>query len=341
MEGAIAQVETFTAVRDLTFHGGRLDAAARLYPHAPRPWLDLSTGINPYAWSPRSPLPIDQQRLPAPEALDDLLAVAGTAFGYDGALAAVPGSEMALRLLATLGLPRPWQVLTPCYRTHRDALPGAMLVDADAIEAAADAGGTLLLANPNNPDGRVLAPEMLLKVARRLGARGGMLVIDEAFADAIEGASVLPLLRAGDPVVVLRSFGKFYGLAGVRLGFVAGVSAVVGRIAALLGSWPVSSTALAYGTAAYRDREWAATMRARLVAEAAKLDDLLAAHGLVARGACPLFRLVDSSRANAVFAALAAAGILTRPFDDTPRWLRFGLPGGGYDRLAVALRGQV
>ncbi|MEH3103334.1 MAG: aminotransferase class I/II-fold pyridoxal phosphate-dependent enzyme [Sphingomonas phyllosphaerae] len=323
--------------RDLTFHGGRIEAAARLYPDAPRPWLDLSTGINPYAWTPLAGLAVDQQRLPSGEALAALLAAAGAAFGFAGALAAVPGSELALRLLATLDLPRPWHVVTPCYRTHRDALPGAEAIAAERIGEVAVGGGTVLLANPNNPDGRLIAPDVLLEIARVLGARGGMLIVDEAFADALAGVSVLPLLRADDPVVVLRSVGKFYGLAGVRLGFVGGEPSIVGRIAALLGDWPVSATALVYGAAAYRDVAWAERMRLRLVAEAVNLNALLADRGLVARGKCPLFRLVECEGAGAVFERLAAAGILTRPFEARPDWLRFGLPGAGFDRLAAAL----
>ncbi len=323
--------------RDLTFHGGRIEAAARLYPDAPRPWLDLSTGINPHAWTPPAGLVVDQHRLPSGEALARLLAAAGAAFGFAGALAAVPGSELALRLLATLDLPRPWHVVTPCYRTHRDALPGAEAIAAERIGEVAAGGGTVLLANPNNPDGRLIAPDAMLSVARALGERGGMLIVDEAFADVLAGASVLPLLRADDPVVVLRSFGKFYGLAGVRLGFVGGAQRVVARIAALLGDWPVSATALAYGTAAYRDVAWAEGMRARLVAEARDLDAALWRQGLVAQGACPLFRLVAHADAAAVFARLASAGILTRPFEERSDRLRFGLPGAGFARLQAAL----
>ncbi|VXC47941.1 aminotransferase class I/II-fold pyridoxal phosphate-dependent enzyme [Sphingomonas sp. 8AM] len=323
--------------RDLTYHGGRIEAAARLYPDAPRPWLDLSTGINPYPWTPPAGLVVDQQRLPSGEALAGLLAAAGAAFGFAGALAAVPGSELALRLMATLDLPRPWHVVTPCYRTHRDALPGARAIAAEQIDEVAARGGTVLLANPNNPDGRLIAPDVLLAIARTLGERGGVLIVDEAFADAVAGASVLPLLRADDPVVVLRSFGKFYGLAGVRLGFVGGARSVVARIAALLGDWPVSATALAYGAAAYRDVAWAERMRLRLGAEAVNLDALLARRGLLARGACPLFRLVEHDRAGAMFERLAAAGILTRPFEERADWLRFGLPGGEVERLEAAL----
>lgn len=327
-------------MRELTFHGGRLEAAARRFPAAPVPWLDLSTGINPHPWHPPTPLTIDQHRLPPPEALDALLTAARAAFGFAGALTAVPGSELGLRLLALLDLPRPWRVVTPCYRTHRDVLPGATPIVADAVEEAAGAGGTILLANPNNPDGRLFAPATLLRIARRLGASGGVLVIDEAFVDAVAGASILPLLTPEDPVIVSRSFGKFYGLAGVRLGFVAGAAGWVAGIAALVGAWPVSATALAYGTAAYGGAGWGEAMRARLTAEAAALDALLMMNGLHATGACPLFRLIERVDAADLFARLAHAGILTRPFEEDGAWLRIGLPGAGRERLAAALTGR-
>lgn len=324
-------------LRDLTFHGGRIADAEHHFPDAPRPWLDLSTGINPHPWRPPAPVDEDLHRLPSPDALRALEDAAAAAFGTVAAVAATPGSEIALRLLAYMNLPRPWHVVTPCYRTHRDALPGATCIAAHGIEEAAGQGGTLLLANPNNPDGRLLLPDRLLALARRAAARGGVLVVDEAFADALDGASILPLLRDGDPVLVLRSFGKFYGLAGVRLGFACGAPALVAPIAAVLGSWPVSATALALGTAACRDAGWAAATRARLAAERDALDALLRAHGLAPRGACPLFRLVETERAAALFAHLAGAGILTRPFEDHPHWLRLGLPGSGFARLAAAL----
>lgn len=321
-------------------HGGRLDAAAAAFPHAPRPWIDLSTGINPFAWN--GPIgPVDQRALPDPTAQALLEETAARAFELAGAgITALPGSEIGLRLLACIGLPRPYHILAPGYRTHLAALPGATTIAADALEAAAEAGGTLLLANPNNPDGRLILPERLLALAERLGTRGGLLVVDEAFADATPGASVLPLIDGHAPVLVLRSFGKFFGLAGVRLGFACGAATWVARLAELIGGWPVSATALAIGTAAYADSGWIATMQATLAQRAAVLDDLLRAHGLAPIGASPLFRLIDSENAAALFARLAGAGILTRPFDYAPGWLRLGLPADRavLDRLDRALR---
>lgn len=323
-----------------TEHGGRIDAARARYSDAPRPWLDLSTGINPRPWPGAGGLVVDQAALPSPEALAALETVAGAWFGAAGSgVAALPGSEIGLRLLRTLALPGPYRHVAPCYGSHRVALPGSAPIGIEALADEAGRGGTILLANPNNPDGRVLAPADLLAAARALRARRGWLIVDEAFAEAVAGASVVPALAAGDPVLVLRSFGKFFGLAGVRLGFLVGREEMVAPIRNLLGSWPVSATALAVGRAAYADRGWAAGMQKDLSAMAAALDEILRRHGLGPRGECPLFRLVEN--APGLFDRLARQGILTRPFDDTPGWLRIGLPGdeAALARLDAALGG--
>lgn len=330
------QVETSVS----TVHGGRTDLAARRFPDAPQPWLDLSTGINPAAYDSAALASADPCALPLPSRLAELERVAARAFGLrTGAVAALPGSEIGLRLLATLGLPAQWCIATPGYGTHAAALPGARrLAPADARRVRA---GTVLLANPNNPDGRVVPPADLLALARLLGEREGWLIVDEAFADVLPDASILPHLRAEDRVVVFRSFGKFYGLAGVRLGFVCGPVALVERFHALLGDWPVSAAAIEVGIAAYRDIAWQEATRASLARSAAALDAVLRRHGLDPVGACPLFRLVEHDDAAAVFGRLARAGILTRPFDDDPRWLRIGLPRdvAALDRLDRALGG--
>ncbi len=195
--------------------------------------------------------------------------------------------------------------------------------------------GTLVLANPNNPDGHIFSREALRGVARR----EGWLVVDEAFADSDPAISMAGDVAEDRRLLVFRSFGKFFGLAGVRLGFMIAPLAQAEALRRRLGSWPVSALAVAYGTAAYRDTAWIAHARRSIIARADRLDALLERHGLQGRGACALFRLVESDDAPAIFERLARAGILTRQFDHAPRWLRFGVPGedSAFERLDRAL----
>lgn len=318
----------------LRVHGGRIDVAACLYPDAPRPWLDLSTGINPRPWMPSAPIDVDINALPSPDALHELETVAADAFGTTpDRVVALPGSEIGLRSLGTLDLPFPHRVVVPSYGTHADVFGDADVVARSAVDGVTS--GTVLLANPNNPDGYCDTPQRLLGVARR----GTWLVVDEAFADAMPETSIVPHLSADDPVIVFRSFGKFFGLAGLRLGFMVAPVAHATAMRRRLGSWPVSAHAIAYGCAAYRDEAWQTDARLSIVGRAERLDTLLTQHGLHGRGACPLFRLVEHDDAPALFEGLARSGVLTRSFDHAPRWLRFGVPGyeTAFDRLDRAI----
>lgn len=317
-------------------HGGRLADAVRAYPLAPGGWIDLSTGINPRCWRPVSGLEGDPAPLPDVEDLAALEASAARFFAVNPAyVAAVPGSEIALRLLRAVGLPSPIAAIPPCYGTHGEVADEML----DLATGAGRHGGTILIANPNNPDGRTINPARLLELAARRKSAGGWLVVDEAFADVAPFASILPLWDVNAPVVVLRSFGKFFGLAGVRLGFMVAPPPVLSRLREMLGDWPVSAQAIAWGRAAYGDTEWIAATRVMLAERAARLDALFARHSLTAIGHNPLFRLVEHRDARIIFERLAHAGILTRPFAARADWLRFGLPGNdqAFDRLDQAL----
>lgn len=310
-----------------THHGGALAAAAAHF--GGEDWLDLSTGINPAPWP--GVIEADWQRLPEREALLALEAAAAAHFGVAPAsCCAVPGSEMALRLIGRwigAGAYR-W----PAYRTHAAAF---------ADGAAADAPGAqrgFLLANPNNPDGRITPIAQLEAWHDDLAARDGWLMVDEAFADATPEVSVAGHVGNWRRLIVLRSFGKFFGLAGLRLGFVLGPEPVLAMLRAILGDWPLGAGALVAGAAAYGDAPWIAGARRDLAARAARMDALLAAHGFAALGTCPHFRLIVD--APGLFDRLARHCILTRPFDYNPRWLRLGIPAAQADwaRLQEALR---
>lgn len=312
-----------------TWHGGALAAAKRDFGDSGAPWIDLSTGINPRPWSGVKGVAIDWQRLPEQDAIAGLEEAAACVFGIDPAyVCVVPGSEIGLRLAGRLIGGAACHVV-PSYGTH-----GAMFGASQAV-AWADASeyyGTLIVANPNNPDGRVIPPADLLALADRTGADRWLLV-DEAFADCDPGISVASHVRDDRRLLVFRSFGKFFGLAGVRLGFVLGPTAFLAELRALLGAWPVSSAATAIGTATYRDSAWIEATREALRAKAKALDRVLVRHGYSPRGDCPLFRLVETDNADGLFRRLAHAAILTRPFADQPGWLRLGLPADA-DSLA-------
>lgn len=239
-----------------TFHGGRLADAMARFGTGDAPWIDLSTGINPHGWPGADHLAVDWQALPDAGALNDLEAAAAAFFGADPAhVCAVPGTEIGLRMLGDI-LPGPAVHAQASYRTHGEMIRESRTVSLTDLEL--EQAATIILANPNNPDGRITPPAALLGwlEARRGGA--GWLVVDEAFADVSPEISLCAHVHDARRLTVFRSFGKFFGLAGVRLGFVLGPRELIAQYRRRLDSWPLSAAALAIGTAAYRDADWIA-----------------------------------------------------------------------------------
>lgn len=321
-------------------HGGRLEAARRIFPAAPAPWIDLSTGINPYPWRGRSPRRDEAARLPDPAETARLESAAAVAFACAPAkVAAVPGADIGLRLLPRLLSARTVAIAAPAYDGHREAwaAAGARVRDIGRDQVTDAGADVLVVINPNNPDGAVVDPGTLLDVAARQRARDGWLIVDESFIETAPGYSVAG--TAGPGLIVLRSFGKFYGLPGHRLGFVVADEPVISSVRAVTGDWPVTAGAIAAGTAAYADAGWKKRTYTRLVEDAARLDRLLQDHGFDIVGGTPLFRLAAHPAAERIFLALARAGILARPFAHDRRWLRFGIPAArAWSRLRTALK---
>ncbi|MET0598459.1 MAG: threonine-phosphate decarboxylase CobD [Mesorhizobium sp.] len=324
-------------------HGGSLERAQALFPHAAQPWLDLSTGINPHSY-PVSALPATAfSRLPEPGRIAALEARAAAAYGVrpPARTVASPGTQILLPLVAALVAPGGAAILSPTYAEHRRAatLAGHRVTETQDLAALAEASLAVVV-NPNNPDGRVTDRDTLLALADRLGARGGVLVVDEAFMEAA-GAGVESLAgHAGRPgLVVLRSFGKFYGLPGLRLGFALADPKLAAAIAGRLGPWAVSGPALETAMTALADRDWQVAMRGRLADETGRLGTLLLEHGLAVTGGTGLFCCVDHADAPRLFDTLGAHGILVRNFAGQKQRLRFGLPPdeSGWSRLSNAL----
>jgi len=322
-------------------HGGDLAAAERRWGRPALGWLDLSTGINPHPY-PLPPLaPALWTRLPGADDEAALLSAARHRFSapVQADIIAAPGSQALIQALPRLRPAGPVAILGPTYAEHARAWSAAghtvTLID---DPNAADPAGVLIVVNPNNPSGRRFAPADLSGLAARFARAGGLLVIDEAFADPYPELSLIPSLPGA--TVVLRSFGKFHGLAGLRLGFA--VTAETGLAEGLrrgFGPWAVSGPALAIGAAALADDAWAEATRARLAADQARLIDVLMSAGMELVGGTPLFTLVRHPEAARLWDRLGQAGILVRAFDFQPDWLRVGLPGDetGFERLARAL----
>lgn len=320
----------------LPVHGGDLAAAERRWGRPAQGWLDLSTGINPWPY-PLPALPAEAwTRLPGAEGEAALRAAAADRFGCrpDQVLAA-PGTSVLIQALPRLRPPGRVAILSPTYGEHAQAWRTAGHAVTEPATLAQAAGADVVVAvNPNNPDGRTLSPAALLAAADALPS-GGLLVVDEAFGDVVPALSVAGALRPG--LVVLRSFGKFYGLAGLRLGFALAEPDFLARLAAQFGPWPVSGPALEVGAAALADGAWARAMGERLADQAARLDAMLAEGGLTVLGGASLFRLAHG--ADDLYDRLGRAGILTRAFAGRAGLLRFGLPGdeAGLARLRAAL----
>ena len=320
-----------------TYHGGDLGAARAAFPDAAQPWIDLSTGINPLPYPLPRIDPVAWTALPDTAATRALEAAAAGAYRAEPAgVVAAPGTEALIQWLPRLVPARRVGVFGFTYADHARAwaMAGTAVETVATLDALAGTDVAVVV-NPNNPDGRLVAPADLAALA----ARVGLLVIDEAFADVVPAAwSLAPTPPPN--AVVLRSFGKFYGLAGLRLGFAVTAPERAAALRAALGPWAVSGPAVAVGRAALADDAWAEAARARLARDAARLDASLEENGAAILGGTALFRLAAVGDSARWFERLARAGILTRPFAERPTWLRFGLPGNeaAWRRLEDGLR---
>ncbi len=321
-------------------HGGRLRQAASRYGIPLADWLDLSTGINPNGW-PAPIIPAEcWQRLPED---DDELLPAARDYYQNNSLLAVAGSQAAIQALPLLRAKSRVGVLHPAYAEHAVVWQNAghhiVSLDAEQIDIRLDELDVLILINPNNPTGRLWSRRQLLNWHEKLSRRGGWLLVDEAFIDGMPQFSLSNLpVRPG--LIVLRSLGKFFGLAGVRCGFVIAEPAVLKPLRELLGPWPISHPARYAASLALADRDWQQATAVSLRQQGQRLEQLLSSHGWPPDGGCNLFQWLRIESAGVLHESLARQGILTRLFDHPPS-LRVGLPGEepAWHRLAEALNG--
>jgi cobalamin biosynthetic protein CobC len=319
-------------------HGGKLRQAARIYKTPVKAWLDLSTGINPIGWPVPQPPASSWQRLP--EELDGLEAAAMDYYGCQNLLP-VAGSQAAIQTLPYLRVPCRTGLITNSYAEHYHAWHRAghqivALKSLDDIEHNLSQLDALILVRPNNPTGECYPLERLLSWHSELVNRNGWLLVDEAFIDATPEQSLISQTLPG--LIVLRSLGKFFGLAGARLGFISAQKTLLSQLNEKLGPWTISGPSRWVTATALNDRKWQDEMRGKLQIQSKRLYTLLNRNGLSPNGSCALFQWVVTPKAEQIHEQLARQAILTRLFKQ-PLSLRFGLPGEEPDwqRLACAL----
>lgn len=320
-------------------HGGNLQKAAARFGRQVADWIDLSAGLNPHPYPAPAPDAADWHRLPE---TDPALLQAARDY-YGGAhMLAVAGTQAAIQALPALRRPSRVAVAAPSYAEHAHhwGKHGHTLrqVPYGELAAAVADSDVLVICNPNNPTGETVRPELLIGWAAQLAARGGWLIVDEAFADTAPELSVAH--ACGSPgLIVLRSVGKFFGLAGARVGFVAAGEALLTELGDYLGPWTVSGPAQRITRAALEDRAWQRATATRLAADGERLRRLLQAAGIAPQGT-PLFQWWPEARAEAFHEHMAARGIWVRLFTSAARGIRLGLPPNeaAWDQLAQALQ---
>jgi cobalamin biosynthetic protein CobC len=315
-------------------HGGNIDGAIARFGGAD--WIDLSTGINRVPYPVPALQPEDWTMLPTQTAKQALLDVAAKSYHCSAPMLAVAGAQAAIQMIPRLAKPGRARVLGPTYNEHAAALRAAGWQVETVSQLGQLAGADMaIVVNPNNPDGRSHTPADVLALA----AQTGRLVVDESFADAQPALSLMPL--AGQPgLLILRSFGKFYGLAGVRLGFVSGCAKDILALQEMSGPWPVNGAALRIGAIAVADGVWAKATIQRLRAETITLDAMATSLGWQLVGGCELFRTYETPDAESAQLRLAKQQIWSRIFPYSNRWLRLGVPGPAaeWTRLTQAMQ---
>ncbi len=323
-------------------HGGGITAAAAIYGGEVEHWLDLSTGINPCPVAlPDVPVRT-WHRLPDRHLIDRARVAAQTYYRSGDILPLpVPGTQSVIQLLPRLfELAGRVAVLAPTYGEYERAFRMAGH-SVDLVAGLDDVGADhalVVIVNPNNPDGRVYAPERLIAFSEEMKASGGVVVVDEAFGDTCPQMSLAPFAARLPNVLISRSFGKFFGLAGLRLGFVVAAQPIAKRIEELLGPWAVSGPALSIATDLFASDP--AAIQGRISERVGALRVVLEHRRLRIVGGTDLFALVDNEQAGQLHQHLCQHHILVRKFDYEPRWLRFGLAAdvAGDRRLLNALQ---
>ncbi len=326
-------------------HGGRLDAAIAEYGGECDDWLDLSTGINP------NPYPVPEvtytswQRLPDEGAHIKLITAAKKYYNVpeEYGLVASNGTQAIIQSLPQILAQQKVAIVSPTYEEHFHCwnLAGREVVKVQTLDEAVERADIVVVVNPNNPTAMTYKPDELFKTAKKLSHKSGILIVDEAFGDVMPELSVVPTMS--ENMIILRSFGKFFGLAGLRLGFAVSSKTVSDELKLRLGPWSVSGPALEIGAVAFGDQRWIENSRIHINQNSEDQAEVVEACGLQLIGNAGLFMEFEHENAAALHKALLKEHILVRPFSERPTRLRFGLCKNmeELERFALAIKRNV
>ncbi len=324
-------------------HGGDPSLLEKLYGPPSDGWLDLSTGINPKPYKSKTIMTANWNSLPNTKDLKKLQQIAASNYGVKDPnfVTVAPGTQAIIQWLPRMRGKSRVLIASPTYNEHAYCwkMAGHIVEEIDNFEKSQKKADVIIIVNPNNPDGRQITPNYLKKLAQKQAKHDGWLIVDEAFCDVAPSISLAS--EAGIAgLIILRSFGKFYGLAGLRLGFALSNYKTTEQLSKLMGPWAVSSPALEIGKEALNDKNWTLSTLNELKISSERLDKVLISNGLNIIGGTSLFRLASSDHTDLMFDFLAKQGIMTRRFHYQSKWLRFGLPGlsKDWDRLELALK---
>jgi len=310
-------------------HGGNLREAAQRFQIPLANWIDLSTGINPNGWQPPAIPAHVWQRLP--EENDGLLEAAQAYYGTKHLLA-IAGSQAAIQSLPYCRPHSRVGIVSPAYAEYdycwRKAGHEVIAIGRNEVAQHIDILDVLVVINPNNPDTYLHSCETLLAWQQQLAQRGGWLIVDEAFMDSTPEQSLLRFNLDNLPnLIVLRSLGKFFGLAGLRLGFLVAQPAILKQVEQLQGTWPISHPSRWLGKKALLDTQWQVSTRKQLIEQSQQLQQQLQ-QGLSYAIPCThlfCYLSIQNQDAKHLHYRLAQQGIWLRYFSQ-PQAVRIGLP---------------
>lgn len=311
----------------MIFHGGGLDAAVKKYGGEKTEWLDLSTGINPNPYPVYGVDPLAWNKLPDINAMAILTNAARNYYRIgDGLeLCAANGTQAIIEILPIAFACKRVGILSPTYNEHAYVWKksGSEVFEITRGEPLPVDLDALVIVHPNNPDASVIEKSEFLEYSESLKKSNGIMIVDEAFCDTTPEKSIVTDLP--ENVVVLKSFGKFFGLAGLRLGFAIANPLLLGRIRKYIGIWSVSGPALQIGARAYADTNWINYAITALKVLSSKQAGILKNVGFKIEGVNPLFCYVSHKNASSIHDLLAERQILIRPFVRDNTKLRFGI----------------